>query len=125
MVPVDECFAYTMEGKTGVKMPRGDKDAILRYGLRIPDIEIQKKIVAECSKLDVGCEKQRKEIQKCEKEIEDAYATLMASNKEKISLADKSICSLSIGKRVVDSQLKKDGRVPALLAALAGLSIVL
>ena len=62
---MDEFFAYTMEGKTGVKMPRGDKDAILRYGLRIPDIEIQKKIVAECSKLDVGCEKQRKEIQKC------------------------------------------------------------
>ena len=113
---MDEFFAYTMEGKTGVKMPRGDKDAILRYGLRIPDIEIQKKIVAECSKLDVGCEKQRKEIQKCEKEIEDAYATLMASNKEKISLADKSICSLSIGKRVVDSQLKKDGRVPVVSA---------
>ena len=113
---MDEFFSYTMDGKTGVKMPRGDKDSILRYGVRIPGIGIQKKIVAECAKLDTECEKYRKEIQKCEKKIESAYVNLLAANKKTISLADKTICSLSIGKRVVDSQLKKDGSVPVMSA---------
>lgn len=49
---VDEFFDFVMEGKSGVKMPRGNKDRIMRYPIKDVSINIQKKIVSECAKID-------------------------------------------------------------------------
>jgi len=41
----DAFFAYNMQHAKGAKMPRGSKDAILKYRIPIPPIEVQREIV--------------------------------------------------------------------------------
>ena len=43
----DAFFEYVMEGKSGVKMPRGDKDQIMRYPIKEVATSIQRKIADE------------------------------------------------------------------------------
>ncbi len=48
----DIFFDYMMVGKTGVKMPRGDKRSILNFEIPKPPVDIQKKIIKECAAID-------------------------------------------------------------------------
>ena len=48
----EQFFAYNMQYAKGAKMPRGDKEAILRYEIPIPSIEEQAGIVAILDKFD-------------------------------------------------------------------------
>lgn len=41
----DDFFAYNMQHAKGAKMPRGDKNAILRYRVALPPVEVQREIV--------------------------------------------------------------------------------
>ncbi len=45
-------FDYMMVGKTGVKMPRGDKKIIIRFGIPTPELSIQQMIIDECKVID-------------------------------------------------------------------------
>jgi type I restriction enzyme S subunit len=40
----DDFFGYCVQTSKGAKMPRGDKQAILRYEIPVPSVEIQKRI---------------------------------------------------------------------------------
>lgn len=42
----DQFFEYDTQNSKGAKMPRGDKDAVMRYKISLPPIEKQKQIVA-------------------------------------------------------------------------------
>lgn len=42
-------FAHAMMGSRGTKMPRGDKDGIMKYEIPLPDLKIQKKVVSVLS----------------------------------------------------------------------------
>ena len=48
-----EFFAYDMNYSKGAKMPRGDKDAVMKYPLSIPTLEEQKRIVAILDNFDI------------------------------------------------------------------------
>lgn len=48
----DKFINYVMKSAKGVKMPRGDKDSMLKYSIRIPDIEEQQKIASCLSAVD-------------------------------------------------------------------------
>jgi type I restriction enzyme, S subunit len=41
----DDFFAYNMQHAKGAKMPRGDKEAILKYHVPLPPVEVQREIV--------------------------------------------------------------------------------
>ena len=53
MVRRDIFFDYVMEGKKGVKMPRGNKEDIQKYRIPIPPIEEQKRIVSQIEALEL------------------------------------------------------------------------
>jgi restriction endonuclease S subunit len=59
----DAFFTYEMQGKKGLKMPRGDKQHILKYDIPCPSLPEQQKIVAEIEKLE-------KEIQNLQRQQE-------------------------------------------------------
>lgn len=53
MVRRDAFFDYVMEGKKGVKMPRGNKEDIQKYRIPIPPVEEQKRIVSQIEALEL------------------------------------------------------------------------
>ena len=48
----DDFFDYVMSTSKGTKMPRGDKEAIMKYKVELPPVEEQEKIAAILSSLD-------------------------------------------------------------------------
>ena len=68
MLRRDTFFNYVMEGKKGIKMPRGNKDDIMKYKIPLPDIDEQKRIVAEIEALELEITKARDVIKISEKE---------------------------------------------------------
>lgn len=52
-------FDYVMEGKKGIKMPRGNKDDIMKYKIPMPNIDEQKRIVAQIEALELEITKAR------------------------------------------------------------------
>lgn len=59
MVRRDAFFDYVMEGKKGVKMPRGNKGDIQKYRIPIPPIEEQRRIVSKIEALELEITKAR------------------------------------------------------------------
>ena len=59
MVRRDAFFDYVMEGKKGVKMPRGNKEDIQKYRIPIPPIEEQRRIVSKIEALELEITKSR------------------------------------------------------------------
>ncbi len=47
MLRRDAFFAYAMEGKKGLKMPRGNKEEIKKYKIPMPSLEEQQRIVSQ------------------------------------------------------------------------------
>lgn len=48
----DHFFEYVMSGAKGAKMPRGDREEIMKYPLSLPPFKIQKKIASILSNID-------------------------------------------------------------------------
>lgn len=67
----DSFINYVMSGAKGVKMPRGDKQQMLKYPFFVPSIEEQRKISRLLSLLDQRIATQNKII--------EDYSTLMTS----------------------------------------------
>ena len=59
MLRRDIFFDYVMEGKKGVKMPRGNKEDIMKYKIPMPNIDEQKRIVAQIEALELEITKAR------------------------------------------------------------------
>ncbi|MDY3788360.1 N-6 DNA methylase [Bacteroides fluxus] len=53
MLRRDTFFDYVMEGKKGIKMPRGNKEDILKYRIPVPSINEQKRIVSQIEALEM------------------------------------------------------------------------
>lgn len=69
VLSTDTFFDYMMVGKTGVKMPRGDKKTILRFGIPTPELSIQQMIIDECKVIDSDYLNANNIIQKSEDSI--------------------------------------------------------
>ena len=59
MLRRDAFFDYVMEGKKGIKMPRGNKEDIMKYKIPVPNIDEQKRIVAQIEALELEITKAR------------------------------------------------------------------
>lgn len=59
MLRRDAFFDYVMEGKKGIKMPRGNKEDIMKYKIPMPNIDEQKHIVAQIEALELEITKAR------------------------------------------------------------------
>lgn len=59
MLRRDAFFDYVMEGKKGIKMPRGNKEDIMKYKIPMPNIDEQKRIIAQIEALELEITKAR------------------------------------------------------------------
>ena len=51
----DDFFNYDMNNSKGAKMPRGDKNAVMRYPIPLPSIKRQEEIVNILNRFDILC----------------------------------------------------------------------
>ena len=75
MLRRDAFFDYVMEGKKGVKMPRGNKEDIKKYKIPVPPIDEQKRIIAQIETLEI--------------EINNARAIISNAAREKQFILEK------------------------------------
>lgn len=78
----------------------------------VPPIEIQQKIVEEIDKIETKTKLFEEEIHSNKNEIHSLLKALYGGAVQKIRLSDSTIFSLSIGKRVLNSDLSVDGKFP-------------
>ena len=77
----EKFISYAMSGAKGVKMPRGDKEQILKYELHLPTATEQNKITSLLSLLDQRIETQKKVIEDLKK-LKDAISKLLFSRSD-------------------------------------------
>lgn len=65
----DEFFDYMMENKQGSKMPRGNKEAIEKFAVPIPPMEIQQKIIREFDQIESETLQHTNSIKELKKQI--------------------------------------------------------
>lgn len=85
---------------------------ICKIKIPLPPIDIQEKIVNEISPLSDFEKVSISEIEKKTTDIEQMYASLYGNAKNSIRLSDKNTFSLNIGKRVLNKELVKNGKIP-------------
>ena len=113
----DSFISYVMSGAKGLKMPRGDKWQILKYGISIPSLKEQRKIAMLLDLLDQRIETQKKIIEKYESLIRGLITNvntgriaqcksiclrdLLAEQHEK-NINNYEVCSVSVSQGVIN-----------------------
>lgn len=110
LLSTDLFFDYMMTGKTGLKMPRGDKKVIPNFGIPILDKDIQEKIVKEFFEAEQVIRGSKGMIAELENEILHLYQESQSMATIDLRLDSEQIFDLSIGRRVLRNELKKDGK---------------
>lgn len=100
----DLFFDYMMVGKTGVKMPRGDKRSIPSFDIPCPPKDIQKKIAEECTEVDKEFLQEKEKIEYLNTKIVQLFNETMESDTKIVRLSD--ICEMRSGKFVSASEIR-------------------
>ncbi len=113
---------YYQEGKTfGYQNGMGglknlEMEKYLDIPIPVPPLSVQRQIIEECEKVEEESRKMRKTVEEGYRKIEEILMTLdtatVSQGKDKISLADNGMFSVSIGKRVLNKELSPDGKIP-------------
>lgn len=62
LIASDKFISYVMTGAKGVKMPRGDKEHMMKFSIMVPSLPEQQKIADFLSTIDTIIEKQRSTV---------------------------------------------------------------
>jgi len=106
--------------KSGKTIPQLTVPMIKDKKVPVPPLEIQKQIIAACEKIDAEYNSTCTSIEEYRKKIKTLFGELEASTKKsassKLTLSDKTSFAVSIGKRVLNSELMADGTIPVFSA---------
>ena len=106
----DIFFDYMMVGKTGLKMPRGDKKVIPNFLIpKAPYEDVQEKIVEECQEQDREYCHASSRIIEIEEDIIHLFRESQMKAHTPISLNRSDLFEISIGRRVLKSEIVRDG----------------
>ena len=106
----DIFFDYMMVGKTGLKMPRGDKKAIPNFLIpKAPREDVQRRIVEECQEQNEVYAKASSRIIEIKEDMEELMRHSQMKARTSISLSRSDLFEISIGRRVLKSEIVKEG----------------
>lgn len=87
----DLFFEYMMVGNIGVKMPRGNKKAILKFEIPTPtDKKVQQAIIDECGNIDNIFKENENNIELAQKEVDRIISSISSINGKEFSL--ENVC---------------------------------
>lgn len=93
----------------GITIKNIAKSDIVDIEIPLPPIDVQQKIVDECSVLDELAISNTKKIKENEEKIKTKLFGLFNNAKSTIKLSDKNVFNLMIGKRVLNKDLVSNG----------------
>lgn len=106
----------TISLQNGLRLLNIDMTGYLNTKIPLSPMNVQEKIVEEISPLSDFEKASISEIEKKKNIIEQMYASLYGNAKNYIRLSDKDVFALSIGKRVLNKELHKAGKIPVFSA---------
>ena len=100
------------ELQKGAAQPHVYPDDISK--LLVPNVNenIQKSIVEECEKIDLECENAKREIENCKNQIEELFEKSQKNANLNYKLSNKDIFEISIGRRILSSEMNDDFEIP-------------
>lgn len=105
-------FDFIMANPKGMKMPRGDKDTIQTYMIPLPPLDVQKSIIAECEQIDEEYQTSQREIENSESELIGMMEASLKNAKDVYKLSNKDIFDVSIGRRILSTEINDNYDVP-------------
>ena len=104
--------------RSGKTIPQLTVPMVREKRIPVPPISIQEEIIAACDKLDEEYHAARTSIEIYKKDIESCFHELdmSAPGQHRFSLSDRSKFNVSIGQRVLTSELIFGGKVPVFSA---------
>ncbi len=106
---ISSYFNFSKNGKT---TPQLTVPMVKPTKLPLPPLDIQQNIVDEIEKIEKETNQNQEKIDTSKKEIIKLLNGLYTNAVKKIRLSDISIFNLSIGKRVLNSELNPNGKIP-------------
>ena len=97
---------------TGKAQPQITRTTLFPVKVPLPPIDIQQKIVDEIEGIEKKTKLFEETIHSNKNEIHDLLKALYDGAVQKIRLSDSTVFSLSIGKRVLNSDLIANGKIP-------------
>lgn len=123
LIASDKFISYVMTGAKGVKMPRGDKEHMMKFSIMVPSLPEQQKIADFLSTIDTIIEKQRAMVSAWEERKKGVMQKLFSQEVrfkaddgsdfpdwEEKKLGD--IGTVKMCKRVLKEQTSESGDVP-------------
>lgn len=83
---------------------------ISQIKIPIPPMDIQETIVSECSKVDAEYEKAKEKIEKINGEVSELLQNTQEKATKSYHLSDQNLFDISIGRRVLKSEIVEDGK---------------
>lgn len=104
--------------RAGKTIPQLTVPMVREKRIPVPPISVQEEIIAACDKVDEEYHAARTSIETYKKDIESCFHESDAEGREqhRFNLSDKSRFSISIGQRVLASELISSGKVPVFSA---------
>jgi restriction endonuclease S subunit len=85
---------------------------ISTFKIPLPPLDIQQQIVTECEIIDMEHIASRKNIEENNKKIEELCLSAYNQSNRVLKLSDRDIFEISIGRRIVETELTTDGEIP-------------
>lgn len=110
----DNFFDFMMAGRKGVKMPRGDKNIIPRYKIPLPPIDIQKRVIAECERVDDEYNTSRMTIEEYRSKIANVFnrQKVIISNIGGVKLEDLLVDVKGVKTKIAEDLMMESGTIP-------------
>lgn len=100
------------EAATGSKFKAITTADLQTLKIPLPPIDVQHEIVAACEAVDMEYERTRMSIREYQQKIDQLFNDMEIIASKAYNLSDSKFFDLSIGKRILDSQLVPDGEIP-------------
>ena len=107
---VHQEYIYNLQ--KGQDQPHVYSDDLKLFQIPLPPLEIQQSIVSECEQIDSEYVSAQKNIEEAKKHITEIMEDAQFKVSSRLKLSDKHIFAISIGKRVLTSEMDDNYNIP-------------
>lgn len=108
----DVFYAFCQQNGHGGAQPNISSSEIANFSIPLPPLDIQQKIVDECEAVDAECEEAQTCITNSTEKISELFEVAQQSATIAYKLSDSNLFSLSIGRRILATEVSDTFNIP-------------